>query len=158
MRVRACTSFHTSKPCGITIKRFAAGAQPSSQRNHRTPSGPRALHHALYNSLMLAIAFRGAARVISVALFLGLTFVPVASIAQTGIVPASRDDRAEARDIFKQLIEINTTDTPQGSVTAGTEAMEKRFLDAGFPREDVNLLGPDPRKQNLIVRLRASAP
>ena len=65
---------------------------------------------------------------------------------------ASRADRAEARDIFKQLIEINTTDTPQGNVTTGSEAMEKRFLDAGFPREDVHLLGPDARKQNLVVR------
>jgi len=81
-----------------------------------------------------------------------------ASVAQAGIVPASRADRAEARDIFKQLIEINTTDTPQGSVSAGNQAMEKRFLDAGFPREDVQLLGPDERKQNLVVRLRAVEP
>ena len=64
-------------------------------------------------------------------------------------------DRAEATAIFKQLIEINTTDTPLGSVTAGTEAMAKRFLDAGFPPGDVKLLGPDPRKQNLVVRFRA---
>ena len=72
--------------------------------------------------------------------------------------PASRGDRAEARDIFKQLIEINTTDTPQGSVTAGTEAMQKRFLNAGFAPEDVKLLGPDPRKLNLVVRIRAAQP
>ncbi len=84
--------------------------------------------------------------------------ITVPSRAQNGIVPVSRADRAEARDIFKQLIEINTTDSPQGSVTAGTEAMEKRFLDAGFAREDVHLLGPDPRKQNLVVRLRAAEP
>jgi acetylornithine deacetylase/succinyl-diaminopimelate desuccinylase-like protein len=71
------------------------------------------------------------------------------------IVPISDADRAEARDIFKQLIEINTTDTPQGSVTAGTTAMEKRFFDAGFPREDVHLLGPDAKKMNLVVRYRA---
>ena len=76
----------------------------------------------------------------------------------TPLVPASRADRAEAKDIFKQLIEINTTDSPQGSVTAGAEAMVKRFLDAGFAREDVHLLGPDPRKQNLVVRLRAAEP
>jgi acetylornithine deacetylase/succinyl-diaminopimelate desuccinylase-like protein len=65
-------------------------------------------------------------------------------------------DRAEAIAIFKQLIEINTTDTPQGNVTTGTEAMEKRFFDAGFAPEDVHLLGPDPRKQNLVVRFRAA--
>jgi acetylornithine deacetylase/succinyl-diaminopimelate desuccinylase-like protein len=63
-----------------------------------------------------------------------------------------------AREIFKQLIEINTTDTPRGNVTTATAAMQKRFLDAGFPAEDVHLLGADPRKQNLVVRLRAAAP
>jgi acetylornithine deacetylase/succinyl-diaminopimelate desuccinylase-like protein len=36
--------------------------------------------------------------------------------------------------------------------------MQKRFLDAGFPPEDVHLLGPDARKQNLVVRLRAVGP
>jgi acetylornithine deacetylase/succinyl-diaminopimelate desuccinylase-like protein len=72
------------------------------------------------------------------------------------IAPLSDADRAEARDIFKQLIEINTTDTPKGSVTAGNAAMEKRFLDAGFPREDVRLIGPDKNKLNLVVRYRAA--
>ncbi len=58
------------------------------------------------------------------------------------LLPRRRADRAEARDIFKQLIEINTTDTAEGNVTTGSAAMEKRFLDAGFAREDVLLLGP----------------
>ena len=75
---------------------------------------------------------------------------------QTALPAASAADRAEAREIFKQLIEINTTDTPKGSVTAGTTAMEKRFLDAGFPREDVKLVGPAPHKLNLVVRYRAA--
>lgn len=79
--------------------------------------------------------------------------------AQSGSLPtASPADRAEARAIFKQLIEINTTDTPKGSVTAATEAMQKRFLDAGFAPDDVRLLGPDANKQNLVVRIRAAAP
>jgi acetylornithine deacetylase/succinyl-diaminopimelate desuccinylase-like protein len=77
--------------------------------------------------------------------------------AQISIPQASPADRSEAISIFKQLIEINTTDTPQGSVTAGTKAIEKRFLDAGFPAEDVHLLGPDLRKQNLVVRYRAAS-
>ncbi len=34
--------------------------------------------------------------------------------------------------------------------------MQKLFLDAGFAPEDVHLLGPDPRKQNLVVRMRAA--
>jgi len=71
---------------------------------------------------------------------------------------ATAEDRAQAKEIFKQLIEINTTDTPRGNVTTATAAMQKRFLDAGFPAEDVKLLGPDARKMNLVVRLRAAAP
>ncbi|HKF47296.1 MAG TPA: M20/M25/M40 family metallo-hydrolase [Terracidiphilus sp.] len=85
----------------------------------------------------------------------GVLAASLVAVSQA-IVPASPSDRAEAQEIFKQLIEINTTDTPQGSVTAGTQAMEKRFLDAGFPREDVHLLGPNEKKMNLVVRYPAA--
>lgn len=76
--------------------------------------------------------------------------------AQSSIPATSPAGRAEARDIFKQLIEINTTDTSKGNVTTATSAMQKRFLDAGFAPDDVHLLGPDPNKQNLVVRIRAT--
>jgi acetylornithine deacetylase/succinyl-diaminopimelate desuccinylase-like protein len=79
-----------------------------------------------------------------------------AAFAQSPLPTASAADRALAREIFKQLIEINTTDTSLGNVTTGAAAMQKRFLDAGFAPEDVKLLGPDARKQNLVVRLRAA--
>jgi acetylornithine deacetylase/succinyl-diaminopimelate desuccinylase-like protein len=94
----------------------------------------------------------------SLAAFALAVFLSSAAVAQNPLPTASAEDRALAREIFKQLIEINTTDTPQGNVTIATAAMEKRFLDAGFPPEDVHLLGPDPRKQNLVVRLRAAGP
>jgi acetylornithine deacetylase/succinyl-diaminopimelate desuccinylase-like protein len=76
--------------------------------------------------------------------------------AQNAVPSASPEDRALARTIFKELIEINTTDTARGNVTAATAAMEKRLLDAGFAASDVQLLGPDPHKQNLVVRMRAA--
>ena len=77
--------------------------------------------------------------------------------SQPNQIPATPpEDRALAKEIFKQLIEINTTDTELGNVTAGTTAMRKRFLDAGFAPEDVHLLGPDARKQNLVVRIHAT--
>jgi len=75
--------------------------------------------------------------------------------AQGPLPAASAEDRALGRAILKELIEINTTDTPRGNVTAGTEAMRKRLLDAGFASQDIELLGPDPRKQNLVVRIHA---
>ena len=79
-----------------------------------------------------------------------------AAVAQSSLPATTAEDRALARSIFKQLIEINTTDTSLGNVTTATRAMQKRFLDAGFAPEDVHLLGPDPRKMNLVVRIRAA--
>jgi acetylornithine deacetylase/succinyl-diaminopimelate desuccinylase-like protein len=76
--------------------------------------------------------------------------------AQDSIPKTSPADQALAQSILKQLIEINTTDTPRGNVTTATVAMRKRFLDAGFAPQDLQLLGADPRKQNLVVRLRAA--
>ena len=64
-------------------------------------------------------------------------------------------DRQQARDIFQQLIEINTTDSV-GSTSVAGEAMQKRFLDAGFPASDVQVLGPNDRKKNLVVRYRGT--
>lgn len=61
-------------------------------------------------------------------------------------------DRQLAHHIFKQLIEINTTDSV-GNVTTAAEAMAKRFRDAGFAESDIHILGPNDRKKNLVVRL-----
>ncbi len=63
--------------------------------------------------------------------------------------------RQLARDIFQQLIEINTTDSV-GNTTIAAEAMAKRLLDAGFPANDVSVLGPNERKGNLVARFRGS--
>ncbi len=62
-----------------------------------------------------------------------------------------------SHDIFKQLIEINTTDSI-GSVTAAATAMRQLLLDAGFPAADLVLAGPDSdaRKQNLVARYRSA--
>jgi len=62
---------------------------------------------------------------------------------------------ALAYDIFKQLIEINTTES-SGSVTAAAEAMAQRFRAAGFPDTDIAVLGPNERKKNLVVRLHGT--
>ena len=57
-----------------------------------------------------------------------------------------------ARDIYKELVEINTTDTPAGNVTKAAEAVAARLKAAGFPAADMQILGPDPRKGNLVFR------
>ena len=61
-----------------------------------------------------------------------------------------------AHDIFKQLIEINTTDSV-GSTTVAAQAMAQRLLDAGFPKADVVVLGPNDRKGNMVARYRGKA-
>jgi acetylornithine deacetylase/succinyl-diaminopimelate desuccinylase-like protein len=63
---------------------------------------------------------------------------------------------ALAHDVFKELIEINTTDSV-GNVTTAAEAMAKRLREGGFAASDMQLLGPNARKHNLVVRLRGSA-
>jgi acetylornithine deacetylase/succinyl-diaminopimelate desuccinylase-like protein len=90
------------------------------------------------------------------AIAVGLMSSLVAQAQAPVITPSSPADQALAREIFKQLVEINTTDTPLGNVTTGTAAMQKRFLDAGFSPEDVHFLGPSPRKQNLVVRIKGT--
>ena len=69
--------------------------------------------------------------------------------------PADQASNKLAREIFKQLIEINTTDSV-GNVTTAAEAMAKRFRDAGFPAADVVVAGPNDKKKNLVVRLRGT--
>jgi acetylornithine deacetylase/succinyl-diaminopimelate desuccinylase-like protein len=68
-------------------------------------------------------------------------------------LPAQVDDssRQLARSIFEQLVEINTTDSV-GNVTPAAEAMAQRFRDAGFADADIQVLGPNDRKKNLVVR------
>ena len=63
--------------------------------------------------------------------------------------------RKLSRDIFQQLIEINTTDSA-GSTTLAAEAMAKRFSGAGFSESDIFIGGPRDRKGNLVVRLRGN--
>src|ERR1700689_2726603 len=63
--------------------------------------------------------------------------------------------RQLSREIFRELIEINTTDSV-GSTTRAAEAMAKRLKDAGFPAVDVQVLGPNDRKGNMVARLRGT--
>jgi acetylornithine deacetylase/succinyl-diaminopimelate desuccinylase-like protein len=71
---------------------------------------------------------------------------------------AALDDatRQLSRDIFRELVEINTTDSV-GNTTLAAQAMAKRLTDAGFPAADVQVLGPNDRKGNLVVRLRGAS-
>lgn len=76
-------------------------------------------------------------------------------------VPAQQNKDADgllrhqrmARDFLRELVEIDTTHST-GNTTRAAEAMAARLITAGFPEEDVRVLGPKPDKGNLVARLR----
>jgi len=71
--------------------------------------------------------------------------------------PASAETRTPieetAVEIFRELVQIPSTESGTGS-TPAAQAVERRLLAAGFARGDVQVVGPNPRKQNLVARLR----
>jgi len=77
--------------------------------------------------------------------------------ASTAIAEPMTDatTRRLAVDILHELVEINTTESV-GSVTRASQALQARFLAAGFAASDIALVGADPRKQNLVVRLHGT--
>ncbi len=63
----------------------------------------------------------------------------------------------QAKDIYKQLVEINTTHS-SGDTTVAAQAMANKLIAAGLPKEDVFVLAEVPHKGNLVARLRAKKP
>ena len=59
------------------------------------------------------------------------------------------------REIYQELIEINTTDSAGDTVRAA-EAMAARLKGGGLPAENVQVIASAPRKGNLVARLRGS--
>ena len=102
-------------------------------------------HLVWYNAAMRTTPLR-ASLLAAVALMFSVPALP----AQTDAVT-----RQLSHDIFKQLIEINTTDSV-GSTTVAAEAMAQRLRDAGFPASDVVVLGPNARKGNMVARLHGT--
>lgn len=85
------------------------------------------------------------------------TFLLLGGLLAPTILPAQDHAQVnpEARAVFQQLVEINTTESI-GSVTKASDAMAKRLRDAGFPEKDVIVAGPNDRKKNLVVRFRGT--
>ena len=82
-----------------------------------------------------------------------LAVVPATAQSQT-LPPSEYMDLA--REIFSELIEINTTASDRGNNTLAAQALERHLLAAGFPDEDVHVLWPAdaPAKGNLVARYR----
>src|SRR6266511_3138189 len=80
-----------------------------------------------------------------------ITMMSLAAQTPQSLTP----DQQLARDVFAELIAINTTHE-HGNTTPAAEAMARRLLAAGFPAADVQVLGPRAGNQNLVARLRGT--
>src|SRR5260370_22499164 len=83
-------------------------------------------------------------------LILALSSAPFSVFAQT-LSP----NQQLARDIYKELIEINTV-TATGDTLKAAEAMAARLRAAGFTGSDVQVFNSSLRKGNLVARLRGT--
>jgi len=81
----------------------------------------------------------------------------IVAAAPLGFAQAADADaeRALFREIFQELVEIDTTHSA-GDTTRAARAMARRLLDAGFTAADLQVLEPFPRKGNLVLRYRGS--
>ncbi|MCA1457837.1 M20/M25/M40 family metallo-hydrolase [Bradyrhizobium sp. BRP22] len=81
----------------------------------------------------------------------GVALLGTPAVAAEGLSP----ERQFARDVYQELIEINTV-TATGDTAKAAEAMAARLRAAGFADSDVQVFSPAPRKGNLVARLRGS--
>jgi acetylornithine deacetylase/succinyl-diaminopimelate desuccinylase-like protein len=84
------------------------------------------------------------------ALVLAALALPSPAGAQAEKNPAAR---ALERDILKELVEINTSDSAGGTPRAA-RMLADRLIGAGLPASDVRVIGYDPRYQSLVARYR----
>jgi len=79
-----------------------------------------------------------------------LLALPARTVAQ-----ATDVQQRLARDIYRELVEINTV-TATGDTAKAADAMAARLRAAGFDENDVQVFKPAPRKGNMLARLRGS--
>ena len=70
--------------------------------------------------------------------------------------PGQEAPQTLARELLREMIETDTTGD-HGDTTPLANALAARFRKAGFPTEEVQVLGPQIRHRNLVVRLRGSS-
>ncbi|MGH7747926.1 MAG: M20/M25/M40 family metallo-hydrolase, partial [Candidatus Dormibacteria bacterium] len=84
-------------------------------------------------------------------LSLAVVVVTAASVAGQ----QNNDTNKLAHDVYKQLIETNTTESV-GNMTTAADEMAARLHAAGFPASDVVVLGQDARHGNIVARIHGS--
>jgi len=82
-----------------------------------------------------------------ISLLCAVATIPLHTVAQS--------DQQLTREIFKELIEINTTHSI-GNTTKAAEAMAARLKTAGFPDKDIFIGGPTDVKGNMVAVLHGT--
>jgi acetylornithine deacetylase/succinyl-diaminopimelate desuccinylase-like protein len=77
---------------------------------------------------------------------------PAAAAAAAVLAAPSSADQALAREIFRELVEIDTSHTG-GDTTRAAKAVAARLAKAGVPAADIQVLGPSKTRGNLVARL-----
>src|SRR6516165_9376031 len=106
------------------------------------------MHRDIRNSSKIGAVLR------ATVLCVGMVSLVIASggaAAADSLTPS----RALAHDIYKDLLEIDTT-TATRDTKAAADAMAARLKAAGFTDADVQVFQPAPRKGNLVARLHGS--
>lgn len=81
--------------------------------------------------------------------------VVLATAVTAPLAGQGRDPRALEREILRELIEINTSDSAGRTLEAAT-ALARRLVAAGLPAADVQVLQPNPREGVLVARYRGT--
>ncbi len=87
-----------------------------------------------------------------------LRFTALCALATLSLLAATEpphEYQKLAHDIYKQLIEINTS-YGTGATTPAAQAVAERLRSEGFPASDINVIGAAPHKMNVVVRYRGT--
>jgi acetylornithine deacetylase/succinyl-diaminopimelate desuccinylase-like protein len=79
----------------------------------------------------------------------------IAAVVLPECLRAQGDYQQLGKAILESMIETNTT-ASAGNTTVLAQSLAKRFVDAGFPEADVQVVGPAERNKNLVVRYRGA--
>jgi acetylornithine deacetylase/succinyl-diaminopimelate desuccinylase-like protein len=74
---------------------------------------------------------------------------------KTALAPSADNFEKLGREIYRELVEINTTPSV-GDTYAAARAMAARLRAAGFPAADVQVFQTAPKRGNLVARLRGT--
>ena len=91
---------------------------------------------------------------VAIAVLLTVSFCSNSSYAQTKDLTS---EQKQLREIYQELVEINTTDSV-GSCTTAVTAMAARLKAGGYSESEMQIIVPPggPKKGNLVARLKGS--